>query len=194
MDVLVSLGTNAAYLYSLLAILAERMQAGPARRTRSCHRHPVPPDSEQQCPACAPAAASAGIRCSLSPVPWLRRPLLACLPAWPLAWLQPHRSPSPGGGGMAMGSDFFETAAMLITLVLFGKYLESAVRSEWVGGRGCWWWGLVWDGLGRGERAPMSQAGRQAGAGGASWRCELLWSVCAALPAPLPVPCLGGAP
>ena len=29
---------------------------------------------------------------------------------------------------MGMGSDFFETAAMLITLVLFGKYLESAVR------------------------------------------------------------------
>ena len=26
-----------------------------------------------------------------------------------------------------MADDFFETAAMLITLVLFGKYLESAV-------------------------------------------------------------------
>ena len=28
-------------------------------------------------------------------------------------------------------TDFFETAAMLITLVLFGKYLESAVRLLW---------------------------------------------------------------
>ena len=29
---------------------------------------------------------------------------------------------------MAMGTDFFETSAMLVTLVLFGKYLESVVR------------------------------------------------------------------
>lgn len=66
MDVLVSLGTNAAYIYSLLAILGQRL---------------------------------------LPPAP-----------------------PSPGGGGgMAMASDYFETAAMLITLVLFGKYLETAV-------------------------------------------------------------------
>lgn len=36
----------------------------------------------------------------------------------------------PGGSGMPMADDFFETAAMLITLVLFGKYLESAV--SWI--------------------------------------------------------------
>lgn len=41
-----------------------------------------------------------------------------------------------------MGTDFFETAAMLITLVLFGKYLETAVSGtvgacsimDWRGG------------------------------------------------------------
>lgn len=67
MDVLVSLGTSAAYLYSLLAVLAARLAPAPA--------------------------------------------------------------PAPGPGGMAMGSDFFETAAMLITFVLFGKYMEAEVRA-----------------------------------------------------------------
>lgn len=56
------------------------------------------------------------------------------MPLCPPAFLQPGGGPTPGGGGgMDMGSDFFETAAMLITLVLFGKYLESAVSVGMVG-------------------------------------------------------------
>lgn len=65
MDVLVSLGTNAAYLASLIAILQRRLQPAP-----------------------------------------------------------------PPGGGMAMPPDFFETSTALITLVLFGKYLESAAKGR----------------------------------------------------------------
>ncbi len=38
------------------------------------------------------------------------------------------------GSTMAPATDFFETCAMLITLVLFGKYLEAVV-SDWQHGR-----------------------------------------------------------
>ncbi len=48
---------------------------------------------------------------------------------------------SGGGmmGGMGPAPDFFETCAMLITLVLFGKYLEAVVSGEEVGGA----WGVL---------------------------------------------------
>ncbi len=61
MDVLISLGTNASYFYSVISIL---------------HHH-----------------------------------------------LRDHHM-----NGQYAATDFFETSAMLITLVLFGKYLESKVR------------------------------------------------------------------
>lgn len=125
MDVLVSLGTSAAYIYSLLAILVQRMQA---RRGEGCHAMPVRPLAcpPAHSPVCVPAPRCARTLGLAGPWrrPWEAKRPLSCLPAC----LQPGGSPSPGGGGgMAMGSDFFETAAMLITLVLFGKYLESAV-------------------------------------------------------------------
>ena len=55
--------------------------------------------------------------------PWLSPPHARSRPA-----LHCTAQPPPAGGGMAMGTDFFETSAMLVTLVLFGKYLESVVR------------------------------------------------------------------
>ena len=126
MDVLVSLGTNAAYLYSLLAICGLRLHVSAvqvlglascrAPHTSGCRMRAAQRDAQADRCKWLACMSSQPQRSH----PNLPLPALLCYP------LQPQ----PSHGGMAMSEDFFETAAMLITLVLFGKYLESAVSAS----------------------------------------------------------------
>ena len=84
MDVLVSLGTNAAYLYSAASVLHHHF----------ARHHVVPSPS----PSDVPGKGGGG-----------------------------------GGGGHSMlyvPTDFFETAAMLLTFILLGKWLEASAKGR----------------------------------------------------------------
>ncbi len=119
MDVLISLGTNASYFYSLISILHHRFSVRDSDLT-----------SRTQLPLCAterldlayglacPSHGSdtAWTICTYDQPPHVTSPLRSVL--FPT---QHHMS------GMYLPTDFFETCAMLITFVLLGKYLEAAV-------------------------------------------------------------------
>lgn len=131
MDVLVALGTDASYFYSVISILHHRF-------TRHTHYDYVPTVSGARgalrvlAAACSAAGPAAG-RAQAPPA--LRLPP-RCAHRHSLARV--FRSTLRACGTQRMlccatccavpRQDFFETCAMLITVVILGKYLECAAK------------------------------------------------------------------
>ncbi len=117
MDVLVSMGTNASYIYSLISMLHHHIMVSSICLVHGAQRGVL--TSHQRC---ITATTYCSTYCAAPRPPFqLHFPSPCCL-CFPPPSPQRHHI-----NGAYKPTDFFETAAMLITLVLFGKYLESAV-------------------------------------------------------------------
>ncbi|GJP29812.1 hypothetical protein CLOM_g19884 [Closterium sp. NIES-68] len=115
MDVLVAMGTNAAFFYSLFALIASAVTPP--------HASPTPwvvPSSTST--AAAPSAAAAGNHTGSAAVVHVAR----------MAMEGMQGSAEAGGAEASAyaGVDFFETSAMLISFIVLGKYLEAVARGR----------------------------------------------------------------
>lgn len=146
MDVLVSLGTNASYLYSLISVLHHHFTRHhhfgtytPTVRTSrrgsvwecagmmfwsGCCRQAL---HENACMQATRAKCGAAKVVPLPVRPLLppNRAVRVCL-----AGLTLHCPPSLRPPPSSSPQDFFETSAMLITFVLLGKYLECGAKGR----------------------------------------------------------------
>ncbi|CAI5470950.1 unnamed protein product [Closterium sp. Yama58-4] len=120
MDVLVAIGTNAAFFYSLFALIAAAATPLPS-------------------PASSPTAAAAAAMTAPSAVADSHDSSSGAGAAVAHVARMIMEGMSGGGGGDASASasasayagvDFFETSAMLISFIVLGKYLEAVARGR----------------------------------------------------------------
>ncbi|CAI7888207.1 unnamed protein product [Closterium sp. NIES-54] len=114
MDVLVAMGTNAAFFYSLFALIASAVTPLPS---------PSPAAPAGAPPSAGAAAAAAAAPSGSGAVAHVARMIMEGMEGGGEA------SASASASAYA-GVDFFETSAMLISFIVLGKYLEAVARGR----------------------------------------------------------------
>ncbi|CAI5470948.1 unnamed protein product [Closterium sp. Yama58-4] len=127
MDVLVAIGTNAAFFYSLTALIYAAMHipdppspAGP------------PPSAAATAVAAAATSAASALAVHISGGGGaVTRIIMEVMGGgWEASAPASAAAPPPASAPTGTRDDFFETSAMLISFIILGKYLEAVARGR----------------------------------------------------------------